>query len=233
MTTSAGARDPRRTAAGLGLIGAPVLMLLSAVVASPVGGGDRAYLEALAAEPLRNDLSALLFLLGLMLLVPGVVGAVLPVVGRGVTLANAGAALALPGLMAFAGLVTTSVYGSAAVRVVGVDETLRIDTALGGPLFGTVLVLALAGMPIGILLVLLALWRAGHAAWWPAGAWVAGVLVVTIGDGILVGAIGTVLLGVALVPTGLRLLRPDPTARGGGAWAGDRQDTEPAGGVPA
>ncbi len=33
MTTSAGPRDLRRTAAGLGLIGAPVLMLLSAVVA--------------------------------------------------------------------------------------------------------------------------------------------------------------------------------------------------------
>jgi hypothetical protein len=90
----------RRTVAGLALIAAP-LVLLAALLVHP-GEGEGGFVQTIADNPGRVEVSNLLIIFSSVLFVPGLAGILGLIRERGVVLAHVGVGLALIGVVGHA-----------------------------------------------------------------------------------------------------------------------------------
>lgn len=207
MSPESTSRVRRRIAAG-SMIAGPALLVAGTLVTPATNTAPAAYLSDVAEHAGRVQAGALLFVLGHMLLVPAIF-AMMHVVTRTVPrLGHVAGALAVSGSFAMAGLGTTRLYDLALARALtpaqgaeAVDELQQITGFL------VVLVLpAVAGLTLGAVLLGVALWRSGLAAWWLPVVMLLGFVGVSIGgDGTSIGVAGSAMLASALGLVGYRI----------------------------
>lgn len=207
------ARNFRRTAAGICLILGPVLLLINSAITT-VGGEDTAeYLGLVAERRGTEELSAVLGILGFALLIPGIVGALNLLRGRGVVLGHIGGSVAVVGLACFCALLSTSFIdvaatGPGADTEAYVEIVDNIDEQAGAIV---IVATALLGTLVGFVLLGAAFIRARTAPVWVGILIIVGVIVVgPLGgesDSRVLSVIGNALLLAAYGTVGLILLR--------------------------
>jgi hypothetical protein len=210
------ARNFRRTAAGLALIIGPALLLANSLITT-VGGDDTAeYVAEVATRRGAEEASAVLGILGFALVIPGVIGALNLLRGRGVVLGHLGGSLAVLGLACFCALLASSFYDVAATAA-GADTQAYVDISdrlddRAGPII--IVAIALLGTLLGFLLLGAAFIRARTVPLFAPILIIVGVIVVGPlggeGDSRLLGVIGNLLLLGGWGTVALFLLRqPD------------------------
>jgi len=197
----------RRRLAAASLVLAPVLMI-AGLVAAPWEGeaGSAGYIAAVAAEPTRAQLSALLLHFGFLLLVPCVWALAHLLRSRAVVLGNVGLLVGTLGAIGNSGVVLNDYADVMLVETLPQAQAVELyDHGQGLWGFG---VSALTGFPllaVGLLLLFVGLWRAQVLPLWALAAVPAGIAAGTAFD----GAVGAVLTfgGVCalLVAQGLRI----------------------------
>lgn len=152
---------PRATAGYL--LGGAVLTF-AGLVATPWEDEQttRAYLDAMAANPSRAQVSAVLLHLGYMLLTAGAFG-ILARLGRdGGWWMRIGGVLTVVGATTMPGLLITDAYDIAIARELPRDVGVRVSDAVGElPMAAIIHLPAMAGFLLGGIVLLVALWRAG------------------------------------------------------------------------
>ncbi|WP_248960125.1 hypothetical protein [Sphaerisporangium perillae] len=160
----------RRRAAGVALILAPALLLLSMII-DPTGESGQAEGLAYAAHPGAMSVAATLLHYCWVLLVPGVLGMLHLVRRRGVVLAHVAGVLSVLGLVNLSGLMLVDFFESAAYLRLPPEQAAALIDAAGMPavIAGWQLP-GMAGSLLGLVLAAFAVVRAGKAGWWlPAG----------------------------------------------------------------
>ncbi len=161
------ANNFRRTAVGLCLIAGPLAALIGALVA-PWEGTDEtaAWLQVLAENPVRGQIGAVLLYLGYLLVAVGVFGMIHLLRSRAVVLGHVAGALAIWGWVTLPGLLITDFYDLSLAEALGPQEGAAIaergQDYAGAAIMG---IPVLLGM-VGLLLLAVALWRAGFAPAW-------------------------------------------------------------------
>lgn len=199
----------RRTAAACCLIAAPLMMFVGGVM-TPAGDEEpAAYLAALAANPVRAELSAALSYVGFVLLVPAVFALLHLLRHRAGALGHVAGTLAVLGAVGFPATVSTNFYDLALARSTDRDPALAVLRDVAG-MTGASLVLlaALGGLSLGLLALGVALWRAGVARAWVPAAILLGLVVLVLGgaDPVLM-SLGYLPLLAALGSLGVGVLR--------------------------
>lgn len=221
------ARNFRRTAAALALIAGPALLLVSSLLTT-YGSDDTAqYVAEVAGRRGEEEASAVLAIFGFALLIPGVIGALNLLRGRGVVLGHLGGALAVLGLAFFCALLASSFYDVAGTAP-GADTQAHIDTVerlddRAGPII--VVAIALLGTLIGFILLGAAFIRAKTAAVWVGPLLIVGVIVVGPfgGESRALSIAGNMLLLWGFGTIGLQLLQQSDDE-----WSRQRSDPPPA-----
>jgi hypothetical protein len=173
----------RRTAAGLALILGPLLFLIADLVSSAWSDDTAEYVREVADNPGAQSVSGLLYVMGFTLLVPGVIGIVHLIRGRGVTLAHIGGGLAVIGLGAFPALGVTSIIDAVAVETINESDYVALIDGFEDEAAAIVLlILVLVPALLSLILIGVALWRSGLAPLW--------VMIALIASGVLLGAGG-------------------------------------------
>lgn len=210
-----------RITAGLGLIGAPLLTLLSSIASPPLRSDAGAQIAEIAAHPARFYVYALLGLLGLMLLVPALIGLAGLARDRAPRLTATGLTLALGGTLIAIGDATTELLiwqtgapGADAAQMTALLH--RYDNTLGSSLPFTIGGLATI---VGAAVLAVALRRARAVPALAAAGLALGVVanIAAYAAASLAALIASsVVLLAALAPIGLRMLAPSrraPAAR--------------------
>jgi hypothetical protein len=216
----------RRTVAGLCLIAGPLLILLGDLIAPTTPDGTREYLAFVAAHQTQGIVSTFLFFTGLLLLVPGVLGSLTPIRGRGVVLAHVAAVVATVGLVAFAGLVLSSFWEIELAQSPNRDVAIAVYDGVEASAIAVFFVVGFAGTALGLVLFAAACWRAGLVRVWVPVLVVAGFATIVIGSDDTVGLVGNALLLAGLAAVGLKALRtpdrhwPSPAAHNATAAGG-------------
>jgi hypothetical protein len=219
------ARNFRRTAAGLCLLIGPVLLLIASAITT-VGGDDTAeYVAEVATRRGSEEASAVLGIFGFAFLIPGIIGALNLLRGRGVVLGHIGGVLTVLGLACFSALIASSFYDVAATEPGAdteayVDISERVEDVTGAIV---VVATALIGTLLGLILLAVAFIRARTVPLFAPILMIVGILVVgpASGDSRAVGIIGNLLLLGGLGTVALTLLRqPDEEWERPGLTAG-------------
>jgi hypothetical protein len=235
------ARNFRRTAAGLSLIIGPVLLLIASAITTTGGDDTAEYVAEVATRRGAEEASAVLGIFGFAFLIPGIIGALNLLRGRGVVLGHLGGILAVLGLACFSALIASSFYDVAATAP-GADSNAYVDISEEvEDTTGAIIVVAVAliGTLLGLILLAIAFIRARTVPLFAPILMIAGILVVgpASGDSRAVSVIGNLLLLGGLGTVGLTLLRqPDEEWERPGLTAGHAPragDGGPAGPPPA
>ena len=236
-------KDPsnfRRTLVGLCLIVAPLILFVASLV-EPTSEGDEAreWLPELAEEPGRNDAATTLFIVGFVVLVPALIGLVHLIRERGIVLGHIGGVLAVLGTVLYPVLFSTTFYDLSLAENLPVDQAVEAQEGTEdyvGPYF--VFIPAIFGFTLGLILLSVALLRAGVAPlWFLVLVVLANVAIFAGQESDVVSAIGTLLLLVAFGSLGLKVLGmsdadwDDPRRLGAGRTAA-APAAEPPSGVP-
>jgi hypothetical protein len=164
------ANNFRRTALGLCLIAGPLLALVGGLV-TPWETADTtaAYLTALAGNPARAQASAVLLYFGYLLMAVGVFGMMHLLRRRAVVLGHVAGALAVWGWVSLPGMLSVDFYDLSLARYADREAAIGISDRAGGYAGSAVMgVPVLLGI-LGLVLLVVALWRAGFVpAWVPA-----------------------------------------------------------------
>lgn len=202
----------RRTAAGLCLIGGPLLVLIGGLV-TPWEEKDTlpSYLTALADNPSRAQASAVLLYLGFLLFVPGIFGMIHLVRTRAVVLGHAAGVLAIWGWVTLPGLLVTDFQDLSMAESLDISQAAAISERAQGYVGALFLTLPpLLGM-IGLTLLLVALWRANAAPAWAPTAFLVGFSLEFVLPGAVPAVLGFTLTAAlwlaALGRVGLGMLR--------------------------
>lgn len=238
MLNLADSRNFARTLAALGLFVGPMSFLIASVI-DPAWADDGAtYLQEVAAGETMYLAAGVLWTVGSLFLVFGMLGVVRLMRDKGVTLGQVGA-----GLMALG-----SIMLSAAVAFFGVDVALaRVeDRALAVeiweslesvPVAGAFYFVAfLGGIVLGSLLLAIALFRRKTVPVWSPVVLIVSTVVGFVGQTQLMSVISIGLLAVALFPLGQKIwsLSDDQWAQWAPlASAGTPEATGADGTVPA
>ena len=203
------ANNFRRTAMGLCLIAGPLTALIGGLVAPWEGTDDTvAWLQVLVENPIRGQIGAVLFYLAYMLIAVSIFGMVHLLRSRAVVLGHIAGALGIWGWVTMPGLLVSDFYDLSLAELLGPEQGAtvvdRTDEYVGSAIVG---IPVLLGM-VGLLLLAVALWRAGFAP-----AWVPLALVVGFAAGfynpysLIFFTVWWALWLVALGYVGLKLLR--------------------------
>ncbi len=164
------ANNFRRTALGLCLIAGPLLALVGGLV-TPWETADTtaAYLTALAENPARAQASAVLLYFGYLLMAVGVFGMMHLLRRRAVVLGHVAGALAVWGWVSLPGMLSVDFYDLSLAAHADREAAIGISDRAGGYVGSAVMgVPVLLGI-LGLVLLVVALWRAGFVpAWVPA-----------------------------------------------------------------
>lgn len=188
----------RRTATGLSLAGA-VLLTLAGMVVTPWETEDdvRAYLDALAANPVQGQVAATLLHFGFLLFVPGFLGLLAILKTRGVVLGHIGVALAAVGWISFSGFLIVDFYDLALAETLTREQGVAVEEKIEEyPAIFAFFLPGMIGAMLGPPLVGLALWRARHVGLWLPVLAVAGSVAAVATPPGLFWSTGGALLGV-------------------------------------
>jgi hypothetical protein len=202
-------RNFSRTLAGLSLIVAP-LVLIAAVLIGPDLDEDAATrLGEIADDKALYVTSGILFFVGAYLFVPGILGLIRLLRGRGITFGQVAAGIFLVGVIAVVGFYPVGGAEYVAATGEGLDRGEMAafvdefdDSSIGIPFFITFL----AGVFIGNILVAIALWRRGAVAVWAAIALVLSSVVGFFGEDKWISFVSFVFLAVGYGAVGLKIL---------------------------
>jgi hypothetical protein len=203
------ANNFRRTAMGLCLITGPLTALIGGLVAPWEGTDDNvAWLQVLVENPIRGQIGAVLVYLAYMLIAVSIFGMVHLLRSRAVVLGHIAGALAIWGWVTMPGLLISDFYDLSLAELLGPEQgaavVARSEEYVGSAVMG---IPVLLGM-VGLLLLAVALWRAGFAP-----AWVPLVLVIGFAAGfynpysLIFFTVCWALWLVALGYVGLKVLR--------------------------
>ena len=167
MLKIADANNFRRTAVGLCLIAGPIAALIGGLVAPWEGTDEKAaWLQVLAENPVRGQISAVLLYLGYLLVAVSVFGMIHLLRSRAVVLGHVAGALAVLGWVTMPGLLITDFYDLSLAESLGPERGAtivdRVDEYAGSAVMGVPVLLSM----VGLLLLAVALWRAGAAPAW-------------------------------------------------------------------
>ncbi len=212
----------RRRAAGASLILAPLCLLLGMAI-DPVPSGITETGPSYALHPTAVGISASLLHYCWVLLVPGVIGLIHLVRGRGVVLAHIGGVLGVLGLIDFSSLTLVDFFESSAYqRLPAAQAAAIIDGAAQPAMIAGWQLPGMIGTLFGLILITISVVRAGRAGWWlPAGT-VLGLVVFVIGGTtwtLLLGLAGPAILLVTLGAMGVSLMRMSDREWSAGAVA--------------
>lgn len=202
----------RRRIVAIGLVVGPVLVVTSAML----GLGHepesmRAVFDDLASRGGSVLLQDLFELIGFTIVLASFAGATIAIRSRGAAIGIVGATIALVGIAGFGLANGTGVSVLALAQLPARDAAF--DTAVAITQSGPLATASTAGWllelvgQLGILLVLLGLWRARVIPIWPVLVCIIGVLLVAAVGTIAVTLVADVLLLVVGVWVALRLLR--------------------------
>jgi hypothetical protein len=205
------ARNFRRTAAGLALIVGPILLLIGSAITT-LGGDDTAeYVAEVATRRGAEEASGVLGILGFALLIPGIIGALNLLRGRGVVLGHVGGTLTVLGLACFSALIAGSFWdvagtASGADTQAYVDISERLEDVTGAII---IFVVALGGTLLGLILLAAGFIRARTVPLYAPILIILGIIVVgpLSGDSRVVSIVGNLLLLGGLGTIGLILLQ--------------------------
>ena len=176
----------RRTVAGLALIAAPLLLLISTLV-TPGGEnteGSSEYMRNVAADPGGHELGTVFAVLAFAAFVPAFVGCIHLLRHRAVALGHIFGTFALIGAVMFVALASTTFYDVAIAENLPLDQAIKVNEGVEDvAAAGIVLIPALLGILIGSIGLGVAMWRGGWAPAWVPAAIVVGMLLVIAGDG--------------------------------------------------
>jgi hypothetical protein len=202
----------RRSAAGLCLLAGPLLIFAGDLVSPTTPDGTREYLAFVAEHETAGIVSTLLFFGGLLLLVPGVLGSLAPIRRRGVVFAHLAAIVATVGLVAFAGLVTTSFYEIELAQSPSRDAAVAVYEGVEDSPLVAFFAVGFLGTAVGLVLFAAAWLRAGLAPPWIPVLVLAGFVTIVAASNDVLGLVGNGLLAVALGTVAVKVLRtPDET----------------------
>jgi len=192
MTTTVRSTRIRRTAAGVGLIGFPALLIAQAFL-DPTG--DTTFYAASLEQPDAILYSGLLLLASAVLTVPAIGGILHLARDRGALLADLGAFFALLGAfghtaLAVIYLLMRALAGGDAAEMIGFEDRFNADPSLGA--VGLTLLLSFG---IGLTLLSWGAWRAGVIGWWGPAVITGVVLVHNFAPDDLPAAVGMGALG--------------------------------------
>lgn len=202
-------RSFARTFAGLSLIVAPLLLLLSAAIGPHLSddGGER--LAAIAGHEVRFIAASYLLLVGAWAFVPGLIGLWRVFRGPGVTLGQVGVGLVLIGWISTISFFGAGVYEYEAAQP-GLNQSLMARLAdnanESGVMIPMIIVTFLVGIAIGTLIVAWSLWRRKLAPRWAPAALVVFTILDILADSAALSAIAFAFLLVGFGSVGLRLL---------------------------
>lgn len=199
---------PRATA---GYLLGGAILTLAGFVATPWEDEQttRAYLDALAANPSRAQVAAVLLHLGYMLLAAGAFG-ILALLGRdGGWGMRIGGVLTIVGATTMPGLLITDAYDMAIAQELPRDVGVRVSEAAGElPMTALIHLPAMLGFLLGGILLVLALWRAGVVPVAAPVLVVLGWVVPFVGFNATLFAIGGALLVAGYAIVAARLFAP-------------------------
>jgi hypothetical protein len=222
----------RRTAAGVALIVAPLLFLIADII-SPAWSDDTAeYVREVADNTGAQNVSSLLYVIGFTLFVPGVIGIMHLIRGRGVTLAHIATALAVIGLGAFPALGALGIVDALAVETLNeADHVALVESAEDEWAPIALLIIILIPALLSLILIAAALWRSGLTPVWVAIVVIASALLLVVGNSQALSVAADALMLVGFGFVGLRLLK-----MGNDVWdrpPHDWRESAPAAAPPA
>lgn len=183
-------------------------MFFLGTLVDPAWGDDpAAYLEAVAAAPGRYLLAGALWTIGSLLFIPGMLGVMKLMRGRGITLGQIGAGLMAIGLILFSSNVTF--YGADVAMAQFADRPAAAalseaieDSAVGTAFF---MVTFLGGIVLGSVLLAIALFRRRIVPLWSPALLVASTVLGFIGQTQMLSALSLLLLAAGFVPLGQKI----------------------------
>lgn len=205
--------DPRRFSrlvAAFSLFAAPLLVLAGMVTTPWEDEGTTAsYHDALAAHPDQASIAAILLHFGFLGMLPVALALMHLARGAAPKLAHIAGLLAVFGLATLPGLLVTDFYDLALAEALPRDQSVKIaDAATEG---WAPIVLVLTGafpVIIGLILLGVAVWRAGAASGWAALLIAAGWLVpMAAAVSLILAAIGSIFMLLGLGWIGLTVAR--------------------------
>jgi hypothetical protein len=194
----------QRLAAG-SLIVAPLVLLAGELLHPPFQRDPARLLAVAAANPDRWYLAHLLSLIGFALLVPAILGLTQLVGQRRAALADLGGTLALLGVLAVSGLLSIDGFGVWQMAQPAADRAemaALLDRILTSPGVLTLYLVSLASA-VGLLVLVVGLYRAQLVPAWMAGLVAIGVAVWSTGEAAASKA--TMVAGVTILALGLGL----------------------------
>jgi hypothetical protein len=169
------------------------------------GSSDTAaYLNSLAETPTQSQIAAVLLHFGYMGFLPMILALGMFARRRAVKLGHVGLGIGLLGALSLPGLLVTDFYDLAIRQSLPLDKAVEVSEksqsygwgiAIGGPI--------VLGVFVGMLLLLIAAWRARFMAWWPAVLLPVG-LVVSFTPKLIPAVIGSGLLAISMVAVAVR-----------------------------
>lgn len=206
MRTLSDPRRLRRLGAGLCMIGAPLTLLVGALLHPDSGGSTSAHIAAIAANPGRNYASHTTILVGLVLFLGVIMGLVHLLRQRAPAAANVGGALAIVGLFGATSIV--AVDGIAFTQIGQPDADAQemaalLDRIMESTGARAIAVVGALSLLVGMLVLAYGLWRtrAGHS--WVAPGVAAAAIVFFVGQVTDSRVIFTVAFAAYLVTLGL------------------------------
>ncbi len=203
------ANNFRRTLAGLCLITAPLVGLTATVVAPPAALDISERLTIVAEYPARFLAANILAVLLQILLVPALLGLLHLLRHRAVVLGHIGGGLALVGVFGYMGVLATE-FVLLQMTEGGADRGQMIALAervYGSVGFGIFLLMFLFGLLLGLIVLAVALWRAGIVPLWLAGCIaMASVLDFVASTSAVAVVVAWILLLIGLGWVGLKVL---------------------------
>ncbi len=196
-----------RSLAAVGLFLGPLLFFLGTLVDPAWGDDEAAYLDAVAGAPGRYLLAGALWTIGSLLFIPGVLGVMKLMRGKGITLGQVGAGLMAMGLILFSS--NLAFYSADVVlaqfadrpAAAALSEAIEAD-AVGSGFF---MVTFLGGIVLGSILLAVALFRRRIVPVWSPALLVASTVLGFFGETQMLSALSLLILVAGFAPLGQKI----------------------------
>lgn len=191
----------RRTGAGLCLLAWPIFKLASDLARPGEPGNLTREFASVAAHPGGWTAGALLEMVAWILLIPGAIGIMHLLRGRGATLGNIGGVFTVLGMMGFVGGTVVTLFEVAMAQQPDRSAMITLyKAAMNSPIL--IFVLFIFTGLLGILLLVIGLYRARLAPIWMIALPLVAIALDFVGEGKVYGITEDAILGFALIYIG-------------------------------
>jgi len=205
---------PSRRLTAICLVAAGLLMVLGfGVTPWESEQTSRAYHDTLAANADQSQVAAVILHFGYLLLVPAAFGIMSLLAPRGGWLFKIGGVLSVVGMATLPGLLITDAYDLAMARELPRDVSVQVTDKVGElPLAMIMSLPAVVGTIFGMILLFVALWRAGEISVWVPVLVSTGWIVSFASFGLVTIVIGGTVMLAGFVLAAIRLVSPEQAA---------------------